>query len=63
MNNKMYMLYDGRAIFGDTDDAMVIETSDTKPTHNPPDSIWYEYNFNNGVATNGRQMMELPTNE
>ena len=60
---KVYILYDGRAIFGDTDDATVLETQDTKPKYNSADSIWYEYDKENDVAVNGRQMMELPTKE
>lgn len=60
---KIYMLLDGRAIFGDPDDANILETRNTKPICNGEDAIWYEYDFENNEATNGRQMMELPLKE
>ncbi len=41
-----YILYDGRARLGNTDDATVLETSDTKPTFTTKDygddAIWAE---------------------
>ena len=41
-----YILYDGRARLGNTDDALVMETSDEKPTSIPDDygddCIWAE---------------------
>ncbi len=43
---KRYVLYDGRARMGDTDEAVVFETTDKMPTSTPKvygnDAIWGE---------------------
>ena len=46
---RMFVLFDGRARSGDTDDAAVLDTADSEAGAKsckgdwPKDSIWYEY--------------------
>jgi hypothetical protein len=66
MAEKLFVLYDGRAKSGDTDDATVIVT---EPSANATkkdaflkkdyDGIWYEYDVVNGELTNEKARWDL----
>lgn len=53
-----FLLYDGRARSGDTDDAIVLDTATSEKecrrvsrSHRGEDAIWYEYSVNGEILT------------
>lgn len=64
----MYVLYDGRALSGDPDEASVMDTAESeahaseagRTTWAGSDAIWYEYDANGDRLTNGNPRYDLP---
>jgi hypothetical protein len=64
---KVFILYDGRAKYGDTDDAAVLCTAgserearhDSRTTFSRIDGIWYEYDLVNNEAVNEQVRWDL----
>ena len=65
---KKFILWDGRAKGGDTDDANAMDTADTErearragsTTWAGHDAIWAEYDFDGREASNERMRTDLP---
>jgi hypothetical protein len=66
---KLFILYDGRAKLGETNDASVLCTAstekeareDTKELFEGYDAIWFEYDVDKGdVLVNGKPRYDLP---
>lgn len=64
---KVFVLFDGRAKLGDTDDATVLVTADSEEEARKDgrhwagyDAIWYEYDVVKGVATNEKARWDIP---
>lgn len=68
MGKKMFILYDGRAMSGDLDDASVMDTAETeeeaadtgRTTWAGHDAIWYEYHQQGDKLVNGKPRHDLP---
>jgi hypothetical protein len=63
---KCFVLYDGRAKSGDTDDASVLITAHSEQEARKDgrewsgyDAIWYEYDVVKGVATNEKARWDI----
>lgn len=70
-NSKLFVLYDGRAKFGCTDSAMVMDTatSEKQAAANGAalwdgfDAVWYEYDCgDNSELVNEKIRLDLPPN-
>lgn len=68
MSKKMFVLYDGRAMAGDPDDASVMDTAEAeaeaaeagRTTWAGHDAIWYEYDQKRDKLVNGIPRPDLP---
>lgn len=66
-SEKMFILYDGRARYGDEDNAAVLVTAETEREARSyrgdfnSDSIWFEYKLVDGVAIEGRRREDIRT--
>jgi hypothetical protein len=66
--STMFVLYDGRAKTGDTDDASVLDTADTeaearcagRTAWQDYDAIWYEYEQRGDRLMAGKARWDLP---
>ena len=67
---KTFVLYDGRAKEGGTDDATVLDTAVSasearrlgRLVYAGEDAIWFEYDDNNGQLKNETARWDLPPN-
>ncbi len=67
-HQKTFILYDGRALAGDPDDASVLDTAETEQearqagqhTWAGYDAIWYEYDQRGDKLVNGTPRYDLP---
>lgn len=65
---KMFILYDGRAFVGNTEDASILDTAETeeeaieagKEAWEDFDAIWYEYDVKGEELINEKQRPDLP---
>ena len=64
---KCFVLHDGRAKSGDTDDASVLITAHSEQEARKDgrgwsgyDAIWYEYDVVNGQAVNEKARWDIP---
>jgi len=65
---KKFILFDGRAKSGDTDDASVMDTADSEQEArrngarfwSGADAVWFEHDFVNGEAINERIRPDIP---
>ena len=68
MSQKIFILYDGRALAGDQDDAAVLATAHSeedarnagKTDWADHDVIWYEYDQCGNELVNGTPRFDLP---
>ncbi|MCP9469294.1 MAG: hypothetical protein NNA31_04755 [Nitrospira sp.] len=71
MGKKRFVLYDGRAVGGNTDDALVMDMAETEKearkagstTWHGQDGIWYEYDERGDELVGGTPRFNLPPRE